>query len=503
MGKKNKNAISPTRDKDYPMWYQEVVKESQMAEKSPVRGCMVIKPWGYALWENIMSSLDVMFKKTDVKNAYFPLFIPLSYLEKEAEHVEGFAKECAVVTHHRLEKGENNGLVPAGKLAEPFVVRPTSETIIGESMSRWISSYRDLPLLLNQWANVVRWEMRTRIFLRTSEFLWQEGHTAHFSEQEAKDRTKMMLDIYADFVENYLAIPVIKGAKSSMERFPGAVDTICIEAMMQDKKALQVGTSHFLGQNFARSSNIKFQTADKKEELAWTTSWGVSTRMIGGMIMVHGDDDGVIMPPKIAPAHVVLLPIIKQHDEKRKIMEYTHNIADMLQNRTYHGKKIIVEIDARDIGGARGWEWIKKGIPVRVEIGLRDIADDSVFAARRDKSPGDKYSIKKQDFINGIENLLDDIQKNLFNKAFAFKKNNTFTIDDKNYFYDFFKLKRNGINKGFAMAFWCGSDKCETKIKEDLSVTIRCLPFENNKEKGKCIYCNNSNSQRVVFAKAY
>ncbi|MEA1969628.1 MAG: proline--tRNA ligase, partial [Thermodesulfobacteriota bacterium] len=500
--KQAKNAISPTRAEDYPMWYQEVVKESQMAENSPVRGCMVIKPWGYALWENMVAYMDEMFKETGVKNAYFPLFIPLSYLEKEAEHVEGFAKECAVVTHHRLEPGEDGGLVPAGRLTEPLVIRPTSETIIGESMSKWTSSYRDLPILLNQWANVVRWEMRTRIFLRTSEFLWQEGHTAHATEEDARERTLMMLDVYTEFVEKYLAMPVIRGRKTALERFPGAVDTMCIEAMMQDKKALQAGTSHFLGQNFAKSSDIKFQNADKEEEFAWTTSWGTSTRMIGGIIMTHGDDDGVIMPPRVAPAHVVLLPIIRKENEKRKIIDYTNGIADALKKRRYHGRKIVVEIDDRDIGGARGWEWIKKGIPVRAEIGPRDMDNDSVFAARRDKSNKEKQSVKREDFINGIENLLDEIQNNLFNRAQSFRKENTHKIDEKDSFYDFYKSEKGGSG-GFVMAHWCGSDKCETKIKDDLSVTIRCIPFESRVEQGNCICCGSPSSRRVLFSKAY
>jgi prolyl-tRNA synthetase len=316
MAKEVKTAISPTREQDYPEWYQQVIKASDLAERSVVRGCMVIKPWGYALWENIVRALDNMFKETGVKNAYFPLFIPLSFLEKEAEHVEGFAKECAVVTHHRLEKGPEGGLTPAGPLTEPLIVRPTSETIIGDSFARWVTSYRDLPLLINQWANVVRWEMRTRMFLRTSEFLWQEGHTAHATAQEAMERTQLMLDIYTRLAEDYLAMPVIRGRKTSLERFPGAVDTLCIEAMMQDKKALQAGTSHFLGQNFSKASGIRFQNAEEKEEFAWTTSWGASTRLIGGVIMTHGDDNGIIMPPRVASAHVVLLPIFKNSEER-------------------------------------------------------------------------------------------------------------------------------------------------------------------------------------------
>jgi prolyl-tRNA synthetase len=387
MAAKAKTAITPTRIEDYPEWYQQVVKASDMAERSPVRGCMVIKPWGYALWENIQREMDDMFKATGVKNAYFPLFIPLSFLEKEAEHVEGFAKECAVVTHHRLEQGQNGGLIPGGPLAEPLVVRPTSETIIGDSFSKWVSSYRDLPLLINQWANVVRWEMRTRIFLRTSEFLWQEGHTAHATAEEAKERTAMMLDIYARMAEDYLAIPVIKGSKTESERFPGAVDTQCIEAMMQDRKALQAGTSHFLGQNFAHASDIRFQSAEEKEEYAWTTSWGVSTRLIGGVIMTHADDDGLVLPPKVAPAQIVLLPIVHKDADREKVMNYTDQLAAALGQIRYHGRLLRVEVDRRDIGGARGWDWIKKGIPVRVEIGPRDIAQNAVFISRRDQSP--------------------------------------------------------------------------------------------------------------------
>ncbi|MCK5203994.1 MAG: proline--tRNA ligase, partial [Desulfobacterales bacterium] len=351
MAKQTKTAISPTRDKDFPEWYQQVIKASDLAERSPVRGCMVIKPWGYALWENIMQAMNNLFKATGVKNAYFPLFIPLSFFEKEAEHVEGFAKECAVVTHHRLEKGPSGGLEPAGPLSEPLVVRPTSETIIGDSFSKWVSSYRDLPILINQWANVVRWEMRTRIFLRTSEFLWQEGHTVHATADEARERTQMMLDVYATCVEEYLAMPVIQGRKSPAERFPGAVDTLSIETMVQDRKALQAGTSHFLGQNFARASEIKFQSAAETEEYAWTTSWGTSTRLIGGLIMSHGDDDGIILPPKVASAHVVLLPIIRESKDRELVMDFTEKLARELKDKSYHHRRIDVEIDDREIGG--------------------------------------------------------------------------------------------------------------------------------------------------------
>jgi prolyl-tRNA synthetase len=506
MGKKVKTAITPTREEDYPEWYQQVVRASDLAEKSKVRGCMVIKPWGYALWENIMQAMDALFKATGVKNAYFPLFIPLSFLEKEAEHVEGFAKECAVVTHHRLERGAGGGLVPAGELNEPLVVRPTSETIIGDSFSRWVSSYRDLPLLINQWANVVRWEMRTRIFLRTSEFLWQEGHTVHATQEEAIARTRLMLDVYADLAENYLAMPVIKGRKSASERFPGAVDTLSIEAMMQDRKALQAGTSHFLGQNFARASEIKFQSADETEEYAWTTSWGSSTRLIGGIIMNHGDDDGIILPPRVASSHVVILPIIRQDRDRQTVMAYVEALARELKDQRYHHNPIRVEIDDRDIGGTRGWDWIKKGIPVRVEVGPRDITEKAVFVARRDKDHRAKTSIPKDAFIKQLPAMLDEIQQSLYQRASAFRAEYTCNIDTKDDFYSFFtpqNQEKPEIHGGFAMSPWCGSVACESTIKNDLSVTIRCIPFEGSSEAGRCVCCGQPADQSVVFAKAY
>ena len=503
MTKNNKTAITPTRDQDYAAWYLEVIKVSDMSENSPVRGCMVIKPWGYAIWENIMRQMDDLFKATGVKNAYFPLFIPLSYLEKEAEHVEGFAKECAVVTHHRLEPDGKGGLKPAGKLAEPLIVRPTSETIIGESMARWTSSYRDLPLLLNQWANVVRWEMRTRMFLRTSEFLWQEGHTAHATEQEAKERTMQMLDVYTQFVEESLAMPVVRGRKTPSERFPGAEDTTCIEAMMQDKRALQAGTSHFLGQNFAKGSDIKFQNEEGKEMYAWTTSWGTSTRMIGGMIMVHSDDDGLVLPPRVAPAHVVILPIIKKDGDNRPVLDSAQSLKDALEEKVFHGQKVRVEIDDRDIGGARGWDWVKKGVPVRIELGPRDIAQNSVFMARRDNPSNKKESMNREAFISQIIEILDNIQDTLFSRAVSHRKENTFQIDDKKAFYKLYQKSKGYNNGAFVMAHWCGSDACEAMIKEELSVTIRCIPFDSPTEDGNCIYCDNTSSRRVLFAKAY
>lgn len=507
MAKQEKTAITPTRTEDYPEWYQQVIKASDLAERSAVRGCMVIRPWGYALWENISGKMDAMFKATGVKNAYFPLFIPLSFLEKEAEHVEGFAKECAVVTHHRLEMGENGKLVPAGELAEPLVVRPTSETIIGDSFSRWVKSYRDLPILINQWANIVRWEMRTRMFLRTTEFLWQEGHTVHATREEAEERTKMMLALYREMVEDYLAMPVLAGTKTESERFPGAVDTLCIEAMMQDNKALQAGTSHFLGQNFAKASEIKFQSAaSETEEYAWTTSWGTSTRLIGGMIMTHSDDNGLVLPPKVAPSQVVLMPIFKKEEDKAAIMAYTEEIAAALRAQSYAGRVLGVEIDDRDIGG-RNWDWIKKGVPVRVEIGPRDMEKGEVFVARRDSDK--KQGMPKETFVAEITGMLDDIQDTLYERALARQKANTRNIDDKAEFYKFFtpeNTEKPEIHGGFAMSFWCGDSECEQRIKDDLTVTIRCISFDTPEETGgHCICCGKHAlyNQRVVFAKSY
>jgi prolyl-tRNA synthetase len=506
MANKVKTAITPTREDDYAEWYQQVVKASALAEHSAVRGCMVVLPWGYALWENIVQVLDGMFKETGVKNAYFPLFIPLNFLEKEAEHVEGFAKECAVVTHHRLEAGPGGGLVPAGELTDPLVVRPTSETIIGDSFSRWVGSYRDLPLLINQWANVVRWEMRTRIFLRTTEFLWQEGHTAHATREEAETRTQMMLDIYARVAEEYLAMPVIKGAKSPSERFPGAVETYCIEAMMQDRKALQAGTSHFLGQNFAQASDIKFQSAEGAEVHAWTTSWGVSTRLVGGLIMTHSDDDGIILPPRVASAHVVLLPIFRKGQDPQPVMDYVRKLSDELKAVTYHGQKLRVETDNRDIGGARGWDWIKKGIPLRLEIGPRDMEADQVFMGRRDKAHRDKTSMKREAFIASVGDILDEIQQTLFDRATALLRENTREIDHRQAFYDYFtpeNREKPEAHGGFAKSHWCGGAECEERIKDELSVTIRCIPFDAVEEPGTCICCGEPSRRRVIFAKAY
>ncbi|MDD2604848.1 MAG: proline--tRNA ligase [Desulfobacterales bacterium] len=503
------SAIRPTRVEDYPEWYQQVIKASDMAENSPVRGCMVIKPWGFALWENITRIVDARLKAIGVRNAYFPIFIPLNFLEKEAQHVEGFAKECAVVTHHRLEKGADGGLVPAGPLTEPLIVRPTSETIIGDSFSKWVKSYRDLPILINQWGNVVRWEMRTRIFLRTSEFLWHEGHTVHATAEEAMKLTETILDIYVDLAENFLAIPVITGKKSPSERFPGADDTLTIEAMMQDCKALQAGTSHFLGQNFARAQQIKYQDANEQEQFAWTTSWAVSTRLLGGLIMTHGDDDGAILPPRIASSHLVLLPIVRKAADQGPVMAYVDALAQALRSVAYHGQPLQVEVDARDTGGTRNWDWIKKGIPLRVEIGPRDLANDAVFFARRDRDHRDKTAMGRAEFIATVGDILDDIQNRLHHRALAFQKAHTREIDGKEDFYAYFTpqdMERPEIHGGFALAHWCGDPGCEEKIKADLGVTIRCLPFDESRfplAPGHCIVCGRQSPRRVIFAKSY
>lgn len=504
---KVKTAISPTRSEDYPEWYQQVIKAADLAENSPVRGCMVIKPWGYSLWENIQRVLDKKFKQTGHKNAYFPLFIPKSFLEKEAEHVEGFAKECAVVTHHRLEAGPDGKLKPAGELEEPLIVRPTSETIIGAMFSKWTQSYRDLPLLINQWANVVRWEMRTRLFLRTAEFLWQEGHTAHATAEEAKIETMKMLDVYADFAENYMAMPVIKGEKTESERFPGAVSTYCIESMMQDRKALQAGTSHFLGQNFSKASDIRFLDSNGKEEYAWTTSWGVSTRLIGGLIMTHGDDDGIIVPPRLAPAHFVILPIIHDESTGSEVMEYCDKLARELNDIQYSGTNVVVEIDRREgRGGEKVWSWIKKGIPVYLEIGPRDVTSDSVFVGRRDKNRKERYSQKRSEFIATVPSLLDDIQNNLLAKARIFRDENMKKIDTNDDFYAFFTPKNKEkpeAHGGFALCHWNGSPEVEKQVKEDLNVTIRCIPLDAPEEEGKCVITGEPSKRRVIFAKSY
>src|SRR4051794_22156572 len=501
-----KTAITPRRDEDFPEWYQQVIRAAEMAEASDVRGSMVIRPWGYGIWENMQRQLDAKFKATGHRNAYFPLFIPLSYFEREAAHVEGFAKECAVVTHTRLEINAEGKMVPGSPLTEPLVVRPTSETIIGASYAKWVQSYRDLPILLNQWCNIVRWEMRPRIFLRTTEFLWQEGHTVHETEAEAREETRRMLDVYEEFARDHVALPVFHGEKSESERFPGAVQTLCIEAMVQDRKAIQAGTSHFLGQNFSRASGIQFQTRDGKQEFGWTTSWGMTTRMIGTLIMTHADDDGLVLPPRIAPTHVVIIPITPKEETRAAVLEAADKLAAQLRAENYAGAPIEVEVDNRDLGGGvKSWEWIKKGVPLRVELGPRDLESANVALSRRDQPIKAKEFLAGDEFVNSVSELLDSIQQNLLRHAQEFRNANTREINSKEEFYDFFTPKNREkpeIHGGFALAHWNGSRAVEEQIKNDLRVTIRVIPFDGS-EAGRCIFTGEPSAKRVLWAKSY
>ena len=497
------------RSDDFSAWYNEVVIRAELADHSPVRGSMVIRPNGYGIWERMQRTLDDMFKATGHQNAYFPLFIPLSFLQKEAAHVEGFATECAVVTHHRLKAGPDGKLVPSGELEEPLIVRPTSETIIGDAFARWVQSYRDLPLLINQWANVVRWEMRTRMFLRTTEFLWQEGHTAHATAAEAREETMRMLDVYATFAEQWMAMPVIRGEKTAGERFPGADQTFCIEAMMQDRKALQAGTSHFLGQNFSKASGIQFLDQSGAHQHAWTTSWGASTRLVGGLIMTHGDDDGLILPPKLAPTHVVIIPIFRSEDDKAKVLEYCNGVARELRVQHYANRQLQVMVDERDErGGDKVWHWIKKGVPLRLEIGPRDIEKDALFVARRDQGPKDKQSIGRAEFVAGVAAILQSIHESLLQRATEQRAQHTVRIDNQDEFYRFFTGEREQENQpapihgGFALTHFSGEVALEQKIRDELSVTVRCIPLEKS-EPGTCPFTGKPSSQRVIWAKAY
>lgn len=500
----SQTAIAPTRAQNFPEWYQQVVKAADLAENSSVRGCMIIKPWGYAIWEQMQRVLDKRFKDTGHVNAYFPLFIPLSLLSKEAEHVEGFATECAVVTHHRLQKSaDGSKLVPAGELEEPLVVRPTSEMIIMEAYARWVQSYRDLPLLINQWANVVRWEMRTRLFLRTAEFLWQEGHTAHATAEEAEAETLQMLDVYADFMRNRMAMPVIKGRKTEAERFPGAVDTYTCEAMMQDKKALQAGTSHFLGQNFAKAANIQFLDKDGQQKHVWTTSWGVSTRMMGGLIMTHSDDDGLIVPPRLAPSHLVILPILKGGDDDARVLAFCKELKARLEAVPYHGRMVEAVVDSRDSNaGERKWEWVKKGIPLRVEIGPKDLDSGQFPVWRRDQPVKDKAFMNADALVAGVAGLLDGIHDALYARALAYRDAHLTVVDSEQAFRAFFK----GENApGFALCAWAGDEALEKQLKSELQVTTRCLPLDGELPHtvgSTCIFTGKP-GRLVVFAKAY
>ncbi len=486
--------ITP-RHENYSQWYNDIINKAGLAENSAVRGSMVIKPYGFAIWEKMQAALDKMFKDSGHENAYFPLFIPKSFFSKEASHVEGFAKECAVVTHYRLKMSEDGKSVVVdedAKLEEELIVRPTSEAIIWDTYSRWIQSYRDLPLLINQWANVVRWEMRTRLFLRTSEFLWQEGHTAHETKEEAIKEAELILDIYADFAERWMGLPVMKGLKSPNERFAGAVETYCVEALMQDGKALQAGTSHFLGQNFAKAFDVKYLTKENKLEYVWATSWGVSTRLIGALIMEHSDDNGLVLPPKLAPIQVVIVPIYKKAEQFEAISRKAREIMNSLKE-----KNISVKFDDRDTykPGYKFAEWEIKGVPVRLAIGPRDMENGTIEIARRDTL--EKEILKMEDIDNKIVNLLDKIQDNIYQKALSFREDNTFTAD----MWDEFKDR---IEKGgFVFAHWDGTPETEQKIKDETKATIRLIPLEQNREKGKCIYTGKPSEGRVVFARAY
>ncbi len=485
----------PTRAENYSQWYNDLVVKADLAENSAVRGCMVIKPYGYAIWEKMQATLDKMFKDTGHQNAYFPLFIPKSFFTKEASHVEGFAKECAVVTHYRLKNAEDgSGIIvdPEAKLEEELIIRPTSETIIWNTYRGWIQSYRDLPILVNQWANVVRWEMRTRLFLRTAEFLWQEGHTAHATDKEAVEETLRMLNVYAEFAEKTLAIPVVKGVKTANERFAGALDTYCIEAMMQDGKALQAGTSHFLGQNFAKAFDVKFTNREGKQDFVWATSWGVSTRLMGALVMAHSDDDGLVLPPKLAPIQVVIVPIYKTDEQLAAISAVANKISSDLR-----AKGVSVKYDDRDTQKP-GWKFSEyefKGVPVRIAIGPRDLENGTVEVARRDTK--EKSVMQITDLALKVEHLLEQIQSNLYNKALTFRETHTYKADT----YDEFKKQLD--EGGFVMAHWDGTTETELKIKEETKATIRCIPMDSKAEDGKCIYTGKPSSRRVIFARAY
>jgi len=484
------------RSEDYSKWYNELVVKADLAENSGVRGCMVIKPYGYGIWEKMQAGLDKMFKETGHENAYFPLFIPKSYLSKEASHVEGFAKECAVVTHYRLKNAEDgSGIIvdPDAKLEEELIVRPTSETIIWDTYRKWIQSYRDLPLLVNQWANVVRWEMRTRLFLRTAEFLWQEGHTAHATEEEAIAEAEQMMNVYADFAENHMAVPVIKGTKTESERFAGAIETYCIEALMQDGKALQAGTSHFLGQNFAKAFDVKFATKEGGKEYVWATSWGVSTRLMGALVMTHSDDNGLVIPPKLAPIQVVIVPIYKGLDQLDAISEKVMPLVKELR-----AKDISVKFDNRDTHkpGFKFNEYELRGVPVRLAIGPRDMENGTYEVARRDTLQ--KETVASKDVVAKIEFLMEDIQQNMYQKALDYREDHITEVDS----YDEFKkvLEEKG---GFISAHWDGSKETEERVKDETKATIRCIPIHAKEEEGVCMVTGKPSNKRVLFAKAY
>ncbi len=485
----------PKRSEDYSAWYNELVKRAGLAENSAVRGCMVIKPYGFAIWEKMQRALDDMFKATGHQNAYFPLFVPKSFLEMEEEHAEGFAKECAVVTHYRLKANpDGKGLIvdPDAKLEEELIVRPTSETLIWNTYKGWIQSWRDLPILVNQWVNVVRWEMRTRLFLRTAEFLWQEGHTAHATEAEAIEETEQMLGIYADFAENWMAMPVIQGVKTPAERFAGAVETYCIEALMQDGKALQAGTSHFLGQNFSKVFDVKFVTKENELEYPWATSWGLSTRMIGALIMAHSDDNGLVLPPKLAPIQVVIVPIFRTLEDLAKIIEKIDPIIDELKSL---GISVKFDDDDKYKPGYKFAEYELQGVPIRLGIGNRDLENGTIEVSRRDTLTKESRSI--DGIAEYIKDLLDEVQQSIYDKALKFQQENTFTVETWNEFKD--QIEKGG----FVVAHWDGTAETEEKIKQETKATIRCIPLNSIDMAGKCVYSGNDSPKQVVFAKAY
>ncbi|MGE3467741.1 MAG: proline--tRNA ligase [Pyrinomonadaceae bacterium] len=485
----------PKRAENYSEWYNEIVKRADLAENSAVRGCMVIKPYGFAIWEKMQRALDDMFKATGHQNAYFPLFVPKSFLEKEEEHAEGFAKECAVVTHYRLKADPDGGglmVDPNAKLEEELIIRPTSEAVIWNTYKNWIQSWRDLPLLINQWCNVVRWEMRTRLFLRTTEFLWQEGHTAHATEKEAIEETERMLGVYADFAENWMALPVLQGVKSPNERFAGAIETYCIEALMQDGKALQAGTSHFLGQNFARSFDVKFVNKENEQEYAWATSWGVSTRLMGALIMAHSDDNGLVLPPKLAPIQVVIIPIHKTYDDLAAISEKVNPIFEELK-----AAGISVKFDDSD-NQRSGWKFAEyelRGVPIRLGLGMRDLENNTIEVARRDTL--EKSTVAIDTVVDTVKILLEQMQEAIYQRALRFREENTFRVDN---WEDFTRQIEKG---GFVLAHWDGTAETEEKIKEKTKATIRCIPLDAEEEMGKCVLTGNESNKRVVFAKAY
>lgn len=486
-----------SREEDYSRWYNELVVNADLAENSGVRGCMVIKPYGYAIWEKMRDELDRMFKETGHQNAYFPIFVPKSLFEAEEKNAEGFAKECAIVTHYRLKNDPDSPgklmVDPEAKLEEELVVRPTSEAIIWNTYKSWVQSYRDLPILINQWANVVRWEMRTRLFLRTAEFLWQEGHTAHATKQEALDETNQMINVYAEFAENFMAVPVIKGVKTESERFAGADDTLCIEAMMQDGKALQAGTSHFLGQNFAKAFDVKFTSKEGQQDYVWATSWGVSTRLMGALIMCHSDDQGLVLPPKLAPIQVVIVPIYKGEEQLNNIYEHVSPIINELKA---HGVSVKFDDDDQKKPGWKFAEYELKGVPVRLAIGNRDIENGTVEVARRDTQ--EKSTVAMNEVTAHIKHLLDEIQTNLFERAKNFRETHTTEVDDFDTFKDVIKNKG-----GFVSAHWDGTAETEDKIKELTKASIRCIPLNNKLEDGNCVLTGAPSKQRVLFAKAY